>query len=85
LRLPEFATKPVGIRTCKYLNLVEQDHRHVKRRVGAMLGCKKFENAATVLAGVELVHKIRKQQFDLRRVGGSDIPAPELWTRVLAA
>jgi transposase-like protein len=37
---------PVQIRTCPYLNnIVEQDHRRVKSRVGPMLGFKRFFNA----------------------------------------
>jgi len=49
----------VQIRTCPYLNnVVEQDHRRVKSRVGPMLGFKRFFNARRVVAGVELVQKI---------------------------
>jgi hypothetical protein len=53
---------PVQIRTCPYLNnIVEQDHRRVKSRVGPMLGFKHFFNARRVVAGVELVQKILPQ------------------------
>jgi hypothetical protein len=56
----------IQIRTCPYQNnIVEQDHRRVKSRVGPMLGFKRFFNARRVLAGVELVHKIIKGQFGL--------------------
>ena len=45
----------------KYVNnLIEQDHRNVKSRTNAMLGFKRFRNAATTLAGIELMHRIRK-------------------------
>ena len=30
-----------------------------------MLGFKRFRNAAIVIAGVELMHRIRKEQFGL--------------------
>ena len=53
----------------KYLNnLVEQDHRFIKRRVRPMLGFKSFRSAASTIAGVETVNMIRKGQFrpDLR-------------------
>jgi transposase-like protein len=56
-------SNPVKIRSCKYLNnIVEQDHRRVKFRVAAMLGFKTFENARIVLAGIELIQKLKKGQ-----------------------
>ncbi len=55
---------PVKIRSCKYLNnIVEQDHRRVKSRVSAMLGFKSFQNARIVLAGIELIQKLKKGQY----------------------
>lgn len=48
----------------KYLNnLVEQDHRSIKRRVRPMLGFKSFKSAASTIAGIELINMIRKGQF----------------------
>jgi transposase-like protein len=56
--------KSVRVRSCRYLNnIVEQDHRAIKRRCASMLGFKSFESAATVLAGIELAHRIHKGQF----------------------
>ncbi len=43
-------------------NVVEQDHRAVKRVVRPTLGFKAFKAAQHTLAGVELVHMIRKGQ-----------------------
>ena len=55
-------------RSSKYLNnLIEQDHRSVKQRIAVMLGFKQFGNSAVTIAGIELVHRIRKGQFGLRR------------------
>jgi transposase-like protein len=52
------------IRQVKYLNnVVEQDHRAVKRITRPMLGFKSFEAAQCTLAGVELMHMIRKGQL----------------------
>ncbi|MGE4686765.1 IS6 family transposase [Yersinia enterocolitica] len=52
------------IRQCKYLNnLVEQDNRNIKRRIRTMLGFKSFRRAQALLAGIELVHMIRKGQY----------------------
>ena len=52
------------VRSSKYLNnLIEQDHRSIKQRIAAMLGFKRFRNAATTIAGIELMHRIRKGKF----------------------
>ncbi|WP_038246172.1 DDE-type integrase/transposase/recombinase, partial [Xenorhabdus bovienii] len=52
------------IRQNKYLNnRIEQDHRHVKRRIRPMLGFKSFRRAQTILAGIELVSMLRKGQY----------------------
>ena len=54
----------VQVRQIKYLNnIVEQDHRAVKRNTRPMLGFKSFRAAASVLAGIELMHMIRKGQM----------------------
>jgi putative transposase len=59
--------KDTKLRSSKYLNkLIEQDHRNIKSRVNVTLGFKRFRNAAIVIAGIELMHRIRKEQFDLR-------------------
>ena len=56
---------PMIIRQVKYLNnIVEQDHRAVKRITKPMLGFKSFKAAKNVLAGIELMHMIRKGQLN---------------------
>ena len=73
------------LRSSKYLNnLVEQDHRGVKSRVGPMLGFKRFETAAITVAGIELLRRIRKGQFRLGRLRLQCRPAPAVWEAVLA-
>ena len=53
----------IEIRQCKYLNnIVEQDHRPVKRKMRAALGFKAFHSAHATLIGVELIQMIRKGQ-----------------------
>ena len=55
---------PVIVRQVKYLNnIVEQDHRAIKRVTKPMLNFKSFRAAKNVLAGIELMHMIRKGQF----------------------
>ena len=52
------------IRQVKYLNnIVEQDHRGVKRVTRPMLGFKSFEAAQDTLVGIELMHMIKKKQL----------------------
>ena len=54
----------VVIRQCKYLNnIVEQDHRAVKRITRPIQGFKDFRCARIILSGVELMHMIRKGQM----------------------
>ena len=73
-------------RSSKYLNnLIEQDHRSVKHRIAVMLGFKQFPHAAITIAGIELVHRIRKGQFGLRRLGVRGRAAPAVWNAVLGA
>ena len=53
----------VKIRQCKYLNnIVEQDHRFIKRRTRPMLGFKSFWSAQATLAGIELWRMLKKDQ-----------------------
>jgi len=55
---------PVLVRQVKYLNnIVEQDHRAIKRVTRPMLNFKSFRSAKNILAGIELMHMIRKGQF----------------------
>ena len=54
----------IELRQVKYLNnVVEQDHRAIKRMTRPMLGFKSFWSAAITLAGIELMHMIRKGQL----------------------
>src|ERR1700709_1704773 len=73
------------VRTSKYLNnLVEQDHRNVKSRTNVMLGFKRFRNAAITLAGIQLMHRIRKGQFNLVKLSLKDTAAPAVSNAVLS-
>lgn len=50
-----------------------------------MLGFKRFRHAAITIAGVELMHRIRKGQFALSKIVAAGKAAPEIWSAVLAA
>jgi len=55
---------PIEVRQIKYLNnIVEQDHRAIKRVTKPMLNFKSFCSARNVLAGIELMHMISKGQM----------------------
>jgi transposase-like protein len=69
----------IKIRQCKYLNnIIEQDHRCVKRRVRAMLGFKNFHAAQKTLAGIELIHTLKKGQMR-KTLGISVSPAEQFY------
>ena len=71
-------------RSSKYLNkLIEQDHRGVKQWIAVMLGFKQFRHATITIAGIELMHRIRKGQFGLRRLGVRGEAPPAIWRAVL--
>jgi transposase-like protein len=76
----------VTLRSSQYLNnLIEQDHRRVKHRIGPMLGFKRFANATVVIGGIELAEKIKKNQFKMGQLGGLKATAPEIWRTALTA
>src|ERR1700729_788482 len=69
------------LRSSKYLNnLIEQDHRGVKQRIAVMLGFKSFRHAAITIAGIELMHRIRKGQFGLGHLNVQGRTAPAVGT-----
>jgi transposase-like protein len=75
MKADESLPKETTLRSSKYLNnLIEQDHRNIKSRINAMLGFKRFGNAATTIAGIELMHRIRKGQFDFANMRLKDTP-----------
>ncbi|MEJ8852802.1 IS6 family transposase [Variovorax rhizosphaerae] len=54
----------IELRQSKYLNnIVEQDHRAIKRIVRPMLGFKSFRCASILIAGIEIMHMIKKGQL----------------------
>ena len=68
----------IVMRQVKYLNnIVEQDHRAIKRLVRPMLGFKSFGSAAVTLTGIELMLMIRKGQLLLT---GKFCPAQQFYS-----
>jgi transposase-like protein len=79
---------PAGteVRSSKYLNnLIEQDHRNIKSRTKVMLGFRRFRGATTTISGIELMHRIRKGQFNLATLDLKDTATPTVWNAVLFA
>jgi transposase-like protein len=63
--------KDCNLRRTKYLtNIVEQDHRFVRRRWRAMQCFRSFHTAERTLEGVEALHMMRKGR--VKRLDGRD-------------
>jgi putative transposase len=63
LSLLGYSLMQIEIRQIKYLNnIVEQDHRGIKRIVKPMMGFKAFHSAGATLAGIELCRMLKKGQ-----------------------
>jgi len=74
----------IAIRQVQYLNnVVEQDHRGVKRVTRPMLGFKSFEAAQDTLVGIELMHMIKKRQLRVE-AGDEGRTAAELFYSLAA-
>ena len=85
--LQEEAVLPTTLtmRTNRYLNnVIEQDHHRVKQRVKSMLGFKRFAHATTI-SGIELVHQIKKKQFERPAICAPLAGTPQVWAAILAA
>ena len=56
-------------RRIKYLNnIIEQDHRFIKKLVKAGMYFKSFISAKNTLAGYEAIHMIRKKQITISKI-----------------
>ena len=67
----------IHIRQVKYFNnIVEQDHRAVKRITRSMLGFKAFDATQDTLVGIELMHMLKKQQL-MVEAGNEGLTAAE--------
>jgi putative transposase len=70
----------ISIRQVKYLNnVVEQDHRAVKRVTRPMLGFKSFGAARVTLAGIELMRMLKKQQMIVEAGNEGLTAAPQFY------
>lgn len=74
---PEFCgpqKKCVVYTKFKYCNnIIEQDHRRIKRIVDPMMGFKNFDSATSTIAGIEAIAMLRKQQTVFSSVNGIEV------------
>jgi IS6 family transposase len=69
-------------RVVPYLNnIVEQDHRSIKRRINASLGFRSFAGAERTIQGYEAMHMIRKGQ--VRWLAKDDIAGQVLFIKFI--
>ena len=74
LKAEGFLSRRCRLRQCKFLNnVIEQDHRILKRRVKLAMGYGSFRTAWRTIQGIETMHMIRKGR--VRRVSKHDIAA----------
>lgn len=74
------ADDPITIRQVKYLNnIVEQDHRAIKRLPRPLLGFKDFRCARILLGGIELIDMIAKGQMQWCREGSNPSAAEQFY------
>jgi len=70
------------LRRVKYLNnIIEQDHRFIKKKVRAAQCFRSFDTAERTLEGIEAVNMMRKGQ--VKRLGGSDAQGQEKFVQSL--
>lgn len=56
--------RKIEVRQSKHLNnIIEQDHRFIKKITNPKKGFKSFNSARATLAGIELHHMLRKRQY----------------------
>lgn len=66
-------------------NIIEQDHRAIKRKCASMLSLKSFRTAAVTFSGVELAHRIHKRQFAVAyQRDGRPLSLKALWDQALS-
>jgi transposase-like protein len=65
-------------------NIVEQDHRGVTLRLQPMLEFKNLSYTTGTIAGVELLHRIRKDEFALGRLGIHGRSTLQIWNGAFA-
>ncbi len=76
-------TKLRSFEVLEQYDRARSSRREVSHRRDARF--KIFSNAAITIAGIELIRRIRKGQFNLCRLRIKDTSAPAVWNAVLSA
>ena len=63
-------------------NIVEQDHRHIKRITKPMGGFRKMHTAARTIAGIELMNMIKKKQLKFTKYIDQNLTPAEQFYRL---
>ena len=72
LKVDETLEVTTELRQSKYLNnVIEQDHRNIKRLTKPMMGFSSFNTARRTLRGIEVMSMIRKGQVNGTSQGDS--------------
>jgi len=61
-----------------------ENHRNIKSRTNVTLGFKRIGTASVTRAGIELMHRIRKGQFNVAGLHFKDSTRPEVWSAVIS-
>jgi len=62
-----YLIKILKLRQTKYLNnIIEQDHRFIKKKVRSMLGFKSLETANKTIVGIKIMNMLRKGQVNFK-------------------
>jgi putative transposase len=65
-------SRQIAIQQSKYLNnIIEQDHRFIKKRIKPMLGFKSFRSAQATISGIESIRMIQKGQISFSNMKAS--------------
>ena len=72
VRMRADSSADIEIRQSKYLiNLIDQDHRAIKRVLRPMPGFNSFRCARAIIAGIESMHRIKKGHLEFVKDGTS--------------
>ncbi|WP_429392068.1 IS6 family transposase [Robbsia andropogonis] len=86
MKADDLPLEGMTVRSSKYLNnVIEKNHRNIKSRTNVMLGFKRFRNAVVTISGIELMHRIRKGQFNLTKLVLKDAPLLAVWNAIPSA
>ena len=77
--------KPIQYTKVKYCNnILEQDHRRVKRITDPMLGFKNFEAAVDTIDGIEAYAMLRKGQSVFATDNGREVSIVDQYYKIAA-